>query len=245
MKDTNRIDNCFVFRIFPSNCSMKKFALIVAGGSGTRMGGDVPKQFLEISGKPIIYHTARAFVEAFDDINIILVFPADYLQTGKTIFLDFVSKQPVQFAVGGVSRFHSVQNGMQLVDNSSVVFVHDAVRCLVSSKLIRSCYEQALIKGSAIPVITVNDSVRVIDNSGTSSPLNRDLLRSVQTPQTFHSKILLLAFQIDYKEKFTDEATVVEAYGLKVTLVEGEENNIKITTPVDLLIAEKIINERS
>src|SRR5688572_20928290 len=220
---------------------MKKFALIVAGGSGTRMGGNVPKQFLEISGKPIIYHTARAFVEAFDDINIILVFPADYLQRGETIFKDFVSKQPVQFAVGGGSRFHSVQNGMQLVDNSSVVFVHDAVRCLVSSKLIRSCYEQALIKGSAIPVITVNDSVRVIDNSGTSSPLNRDLLRSVQTPQTFLSELLIPAFKQSYQTAFTDEATVLEGSGHKVSLIEGEQSNIKITYPIDLIIAEKML----
>ena len=207
------------------------------------MGSSIPKQFMEIMGKPIIHHTALAFVEAFPDIQIIIVLPPVHLSAGELIFKDFISQYPLEFTVGGATRFHSVQNGLKLVGNNAVVFVHDAVRCLVSPQLIRKCYEQTVDKGSAIPVVTVRDSVRLIDDQGLSSPVNREMLRSVQTPQTFHSKILLPAFQIDYKDKFTDEATVVEAFGLKVSLVEGEETNIKITRPIDIVIAEKILDE--
>ena len=130
------------------------------------------------------------------------------------------------------------------MEGDSIIFVHDGVRCLLTENLIHRCYANAFETGTAIPVIASNDSVRIINEEGNDS-IDRNKVMLVQTPQTFHSKILLPAFNIDYKEKFTDEATVVEAFGLKVTLVEGEENNIKITRPMDLLLAEKIINERA
>jgi 2-C-methyl-D-erythritol 4-phosphate cytidylyltransferase len=130
------------------------------------------------------------------------------------------------------------------VEGDSIVFVHDGVRCLLTENLIHRCYANAVETGTAIPVIVSKDSVRIVNDDGNDA-IDRNKVMLVQTPQTFHSKILLAAFKIDYKEKFTDEANVVEAYGMKVTLVEGEENNIKITRPVDLLIAEKIINERN
>jgi 2-C-methyl-D-erythritol 4-phosphate cytidylyltransferase len=133
---------------------------------------------------------------------------------------------------------------LQIIEDDAIVFVHDGVRCLLTENLIHRCYAEAANSGTAIPVIVSRDSVRIIGEEGNDA-IDRNKVMLVQTPQTFHSKILLPAFQIDYKEKFTDEATVVEAYGMKVTLVEGEENNIKITKPVDLLVAERIINERN
>lgn len=219
---------------------MKKYAVIVAGGMGIRMGADVPKQFMLLKGKPLLYYPIYAFLNAFEDIQIILVLPADYSAMGQEIIDAYFDKSRVQVTVGGDTRFQSVRNGLKLVDEESIVFVHDAVRCLVSEKLIFRCYESVLTTGSAIPVVPSKDSVRMITEEG-SEIVDRNKVMLVQTPQTFHSKILLPAFQIDEKDKFTDEATVVEAYGLKVTLVEGEESNIKITRPVDLLVAEKII----
>jgi 2-C-methyl-D-erythritol 4-phosphate cytidylyltransferase len=145
-------------------------------------------------------------------------------------------------ATGGETRFHSVKNGLKLVEEESIIFVHDAVRCLASVDLIHRCYEMVLQTGSAIPVIASKDSVRIINEEG-SEVVDRNKVLLVQTPQTFHSKILLPAYDIDYKDKFTDEAAVVEAYGLKVAIVEGEETNIKITRPIDLIIAEKILDQ--
>ena len=223
---------------------MKKYAVIVAAGSGIRMGGTVPKQFLLVNGKPVLYYSLQAFLNAFADIQIILVLPVDYTDMGQEIIDAYFDKEKIRVAAGGDTRFQSVKNGLALVEDDSIIFVHDGVRCLLTEDLIDRCYTSAIETGTAIPVIVSKDSVRIVHDEGNDA-IDRNKVMLVQTPQTFHSKILLPAFQIDYKEKFTDEATVVEAYGLKVTLVQGEENNIKITTPVDLLIAEKIINERN
>lgn len=221
---------------------MKKFAVIVAGGSGSRMNSSTPKQFLLLNGKPVLYYTLHTFLEAYDDLEVILVLPEEYSAAGKEIVDAFFDRNRIKTAFGGRTRFHSVQNGLQLVHEESIVFVHDAVRCLVSVDLVHRCYEAALENGSAIPVIDCKDSVRSVTEDGNEA-LERDSIKLVQTPQTFHSKILLPAFNIDYKDKFTDEATVVEAFGLKVKLVEGEENNFKITRPIDMLIAEKLLKE--
>ena len=223
---------------------MKKYAIIVAAGAGTRMGGTMPKQFILVNNKPVLYYTLQTFLNAFGDIQIILVLPVDYTDMGQEIIDAYFDKEKIRITAGGDTRFQSVKNGLQLVEDDSIIFVHDGVRCLLTENLIHRCYAQAVESGTAIPVIVSKDSVRIIHDEGNDA-VDRNKVMLVQTPQTFHSKILLSAFQIDYKEKFTDEATVIEAYGLKVTLVEGEENNIKITKPVDLLIAEKIINERN
>jgi 2-C-methyl-D-erythritol 4-phosphate cytidylyltransferase len=223
---------------------MKKFAVIVAAGSGTRMGGTTPKQFLLVNNKPVLYYTLQAFLNAFADIQIILVLPVDYTDMGQEIIDAYFDKDRIRITAGGETRFQSVKNGLQLVEEDSIIFVHDGVRCLLTENLIHRCYATAVDAGTAIPVIKSKDSVRIVHEEGNDA-IDRNKVMLVQTPQTFHSKILLPAFQIDYKEKFTDEATVVEAYGLKVALVEGEENNIKITTPIDLLLAEKTINERN
>ena len=219
---------------------MKKYAIIVAGGSGIRMGGNLPKQFMLLRDKPVLYYTLKTFIEAYDDLQVILVLPMDYTDMGQEIIDAFFDYNRIQIAIGGRTRFHSVQNGLQLIDEDGIVFVHDAVRCMVSKDLIQRCYEAVLHYGSAVPVIASKDSVRILTNEGNEA-LDRTYVKLVQTPQTFYSKILLPAFNIDYKDKFTDEATVVEAFGMKVHLVEGEEHNFKITLPVDLELAEKLM----
>lgn len=221
---------------------MQKFAIIVAGGTGKRMESETPKQFLLLKDKPVLFYTIKIFLEAFDDLQIILVLPTDFTDMGQEIIDGYFDKDKIRITAGGDTRFQSVKNGLQLIEEESIIFVHDGVRCLLSADLIHRCYEQAMETGSAIPAISSKDSVRLITEEGNEA-IDRSKVKLIQTPQTFHSKILLPAFKIDYKDKFTDEATVVEAFGLKVFLVEGEENNIKITRPVDMLIAEKILEE--
>lgn len=220
---------------------MNKYAIIVAGGIGSRMGHTTPKQFLLLHDKPVLYYTIKAFLLAYDDVKIILVLPEEYMDMGREIVDGYFDYHRIQITAGGDTRFHSVQNGLKLVQQESIVFVHDGVRCLVSKELIHRCYHMAVEAGSAVPVLPLKESVRLITDDKDSEALDRNRIVSVQTPQTFHSKILLPAFEIDYKERFTDEATVVEAFGLKISLLFGEESNIKITKPIDLVIAEKLL----
>jgi len=219
---------------------MKKLAIIVAGGSGTRMGSGIPKQFMLLRDKPVLYYSIKAFLESFDDLEIILVLPLEYTDMGQEIIDAYFDKDRIRITAGGDTRFQSVKNGLELVNEEAIIFVHDGVRCLISTELIHRCYAMALETGSAIPVIPCKDSVRIITPEGNSA-LERQQVVLVQTPQTFHSKILIPAYQIDYKDRFTDEATVVEAFGLTVSLVEGEERNIKITRGVDLEVAERLL----
>ncbi len=219
---------------------MKKVAVIVAGGNGVRMNTNLPKQFLLLKGKPILFYTIDTFLKAYDDIKIILVLPEEHISAGQEIIDAFFDYEKIAITAGGRTRFHSVQNGLKLIDEESIIFIHDGVRCLLTKQLIQTCYNEALEFGSAIPVIDSKDSVRLITEEDNEA-IERSRIKLVQTPQTFHSKILLPAFEIDYKDKFTDEATVVEAFGLKVHLVEGESSNIKITEPIDLIIAENLM----
>ena len=219
---------------------MNKYAIIVAGGTGTRMGSNLPKQFILLKDKPVLYYTLKTFLEAYTDLQVILVLPVEYTDMGQEIIDAYFDKDRIKITAGGDTRFQSVKNGLALVEQEAIIFVHDGVRCLLSKELIHRCYAQAVETGTAIPAIISKDSIRLLTDEGNEA-YDRNKVMLIQTPQTFHSKILLPAFQIDYKDKFTDEATVVEAYGMKVSLVEGEENNIKITRPVDLLIAEKLI----
>jgi len=220
---------------------MKKYAIIVAGGFGTRMGSHTPKQFLLLNDKPVLYYTLKTFLEAYSDLDIILVLPDDYTDLGREIIDAYFDYNRIHITAGGETRFHSVQNGLKLVQLESIVFVHDGVRCLVTKDLIHRCYEAALEAGSAIPVMPVTESVRLVTEED-SEALDRKVIVTVQTPQVFHSKILLPAYERDYKEWFTDEATVIESFGLKVSLVKGEENNIKITQPIDLKVAESMLS---
>jgi 2-C-methyl-D-erythritol 4-phosphate cytidylyltransferase len=222
---------------------MKKFAVIVAGGKGLRMGRAMPKQFLPLQGKPVLYHTIKAFLDAFPDVYLILVLPQDQLSYAQIVLQSFPERIDITIVAGGETRYHSVQNGLKAVEEDSIVFVHDGVRPLVSATLIHRCCQQAMDKGSAIPAIEVSDSIRMVSGE-TSQPVTREQLRSIQTPQTFRSEIILPAFQQEYQLSFTDEATVVEAYGTNVYLVEGEKSNIKVTTPEDMIQAEALLTER-
>ena len=234
---------CFCLKLLLQFSPMNKYAIIVAGGSGKRMGSAVPKQFLLLHGKPVLYYTIKAFLKAYDDLQLILVLPEDYADIGREIIDAYFDYNRIQLTSGGETRFHSVQAGLRMVHGDAIVFVHDAVRCLVSADLIQRCYEHALRMGSAVPVTLSRDSVRLLNEElNDNEVLDRNKVVLVQTPQTFHSRILLPAFEIDFKERFTDEATVVEAFGLKISLIEGEENNLKITRPVDLMIAERLLN---
>ena len=215
---------------------MKKYAVIVAAGSGSRMNSEVPKQFMLLKNKPLLFYALNTFLQAYNDLEVILVLPAEHMSKGQEIIDGFFDNARVKICEGGRTRFHSVQNGLSMIESESIVFVHDGVRCLISAELIHRCYKAAVEFGTAVPVVDVNDSIRIITEEG-NEPVDRNMIKVVQTPQAFHSKILLAAYNIDYKEKFTDEASVVEAYGLKIHLVKGEENNIKITRPTDLSLA--------
>jgi 2-C-methyl-D-erythritol 4-phosphate cytidylyltransferase len=208
----------------------KKIAIIVAGGTGQRMGSVIPKQFLEIQGKAILLHTIDQFTAAFSDIELVIVLPATYIEEGKILLQK-----------NGYT--HHIKNGLTKVTESSIVFVHDAVRCLLTPALIQRCYQQALEKGSAIPAVSATDSVRLLVGEE-NSVLDREQVMLIQTPQTFQSDILLDAFKQTYTPLFTDEANAVEANGGKVYLVDGEFENIKITRPLDLAIAEHILAKR-
>lgn len=223
---------------------MKKYAVIVAGGTGSRMNSNIPKQFLLINNKPLLFYTIDVFLKAYDDMQIILVLPKDHISKGQEIIDAYFNNSQIRICEGGRTRFHSVKNSLRLINDESIIFVHDGARCLLTQDLIQRCYNETEKYGSAIPVITSKDSVRLLTSEGHVA-LDRDTVKLVQTPQTFHSKILLIAFKIDHEDKFTDEATVVEAFGIKVNLIEGEENNIKITTPGDMFIAEQIIKGAS
>lgn len=221
----------------------KKIAIIVAGGTGQRMGSVIPKQFLEIQGKAILLHTIDQFTAAFSDIELVVVLPADYIEEGKALLHKNGYTHHIQLVEGGETRYQSVKNGLTKVTESSIVFVHDAVRCLLTPALIQRCYQQAFEKGSAIPAVSATDSVRIVEGED-NRVLDREQVMLIQTPQTFQSDILLDAFKQSYIPLFTDEANAVEANGKKVFMVDGEFENIKITRPLDLTIAEHILAKR-
>jgi 2-C-methyl-D-erythritol 4-phosphate cytidylyltransferase len=222
---------------------MEKYAVIVAGGAGLRMGAAMPKQFMQLRGRPVLWYTLNAFLEAYADMKIILVLPEQHMERGLEIIRNTFDPARVWVTAGGETRFHSVKNGLQHIDKHSIVFVHDGVRCLLTPELIRRCYEAAVKEGNAIPSVTAIDTIRMTTVNG-SELIDRNKIRIIQTPQTFYSDIIKAAFEQDYSDSFTDEANVVEKLGVKINLIEGEQGNIKITHPMDMLIAEKILEER-
>lgn len=224
---------------------MNRAAVIVAGGSGTRMGKELPKQFLKLKGKTILMHSISAFIKAYPEIKVIVVLPADYISYTEQLLSEESIKGDIVLVEGGPTRFNSVKNGLAHVGDADIIFVHDAVRCLISNQLIHSCSDAAAQHGSAIPAIPVRDSMRRVNlEDNTSTIVERDHLMIVQTPQTFKQTILLPAFDVAYQSLFTDEASVVEKTGHKVHLIPGEETNIKITFPEDLAYAEWILGNR-
>jgi 2-C-methyl-D-erythritol 4-phosphate cytidylyltransferase len=219
---------------------MKKYAIIVAGGSGSRMGSPLPKQFLLIHDQPVLWYTLQAFLRSYEDMMVILVLPSDYLAMGKIIAGTTEAPHRIEIIAGGPTRFHSVQKGLSCVQEQSIIFVHDGVRCLITSTLIHRCFEDALQFGSAVPCVDCKDSVRILLETGHKA-VKRTLVKLMQTPQTFQSELLKTAYATDYREEFTDETSVVEALHCPIHLVDGEQNNIKITTPLDLYLAEKLL----
>lgn len=221
---------------------MSDYIIVVAGGKGLRMGSDIPKQFLPIGDKPVLMRTLERFREYSDDLQIILVLPEAQQEYWQELCKKYNFKVEYLLANGGQTRFHSVQNGLALVpDNAEgVVGIHDGVRPFPSIGVIRNCYETARIAKAVIPVIPVVETVRHLNNDD-SMTVPRNEYRLVQTPQTFDIQLLKAANHQPYNDGFTDDASVVESYGHKITLVEGNRENIKITTPYDLKIAEVLI----
>jgi len=215
---------------------MERYAILVAGGKGLRMGGDIPKQFLPIGGKPVLMRTIEVFRQAYPDIHVILVLPSSQQKYWQQLCCKYAFDVPFQIANGGETRFHSVSNGLRLIPNESdgIVGVHDGVRPFVAVETIRRCYDEAVEAGAVVPVVPVVETVRQLCKDGTSVTVPRDEYKLVQTPQAFHVSLLKEAYQQAYIPSFTDDASVVEAMGKPVRLVEGNRENIKITTPADI-----------
>ena len=218
------------------------YIIIVAGGKGLRMGSDIPKQFLPIGGKPVLMRTLERFRQYSPTLQIILVLPKAQQDYWQKLCKEYAFDIDYQLADGGETRFHSVQNGLaKIPDNAQgVVGVHDGVRPFPSIDVIRNCYETAREKKAVIPVIPVVETVRHLKGD-TSVTVPRNDYRLVQTPQTFDIQLLKEANRQPYNDGFTDDASVVETFGFNITLVEGNRENIKITTPYDLKIAEVLI----
>jgi 2-C-methyl-D-erythritol 4-phosphate cytidylyltransferase len=222
--------------------TMKKFVIIVAGGSGSRMGTEIPKQFLELCGKPVLMHTISVFHDFDPESKIILVLPEDQLPFWEGLCLKHSFSLVHQVVSGGKTRFHSVQNGLSQIDGEGIVFIHDGVRPLVSRETLGRCLETAQESGNAIPVLPVTESLRKLEGEQNIS-VDRSQYFSVQTPQTFRSDQILEAFQQDFDPAFTDDASVAEKAGFSIHMVEGNRENIKITTPTDLIIAEALLKK--
>lgn len=218
----------------------EKYVLVVAGGKGLRMGKDLPKQFLLIGGKPILMHTIECFFRYDAHIQIILVLPEEHQVYWKSLCDTYLFDIPHVIAQGGESRFHSVRNGLQKVIQPGLVAVHDGVRPFVSGEVIGRCFDEADRTGTAIPVMPLVESLRTYDKDG-SHAVDRNRYCSVQTPQVFRSDLLKNAYRQSFKDTYTDDASVVEAYGVPVTLTTGNPENIKITNPFDLTVGELLL----
>lgn len=222
---------------------MKKYIIVVAGGKGLRMGGDIPKQFLPIKGKPVLMRTLEAFHAYDEQMELILVLPVDHQSYWKSLCEEYQFTLPYRLANGGETRFHSVQNGLALVeDESGVVGVHDGVRPFVAPSVIDACYTRAASGKAVVPVIDVVETVRHLVGEDESETVPRGDYKLVQTPQVFPVAMLKKAYQQPYTSHFTDDASVVEVMGEKVSLVSGNRENIKLTTPFDLKVAEALID---
>jgi 2-C-methyl-D-erythritol 4-phosphate cytidylyltransferase len=216
---------------------MEKIALIVAGGTGNRMSSNVPKQFMVIAGLPILMHTIKKFWFFENSMKIIVVLPEDHIKYWKKLCREYKFKIKHTIRKGGETRFHSVKNGLRGIKPGCLVAIHDGVRPLVSRNTIKRCFNKAEKAGAAIPVINIPESVRLVEGSA-NQMVDRSKYRIVQTPQVFQSGLLKKAFRKPYDKSFTDDAAVVERTGQKISLVEGNPENIKITNKLDMIVAE-------
>lgn len=221
---------------------MQKNAIIVAGGKGVRMNTDIPKQFIEINGLPILMHTLKAFRQYDSEMGLILVLPEAQIDFWNDLCKKYDFSVPHQVVAGGETRFHSVKNGLAVADDDALIAVHDGVRPLVSQDTIARCFREAEIHQAVIPVMGVIESIRYVDVNENKA-CNRDSFVLVQTPQVFNGKLLKKAYGQEYSPAFTDDASVVEALGEKIRLVEGNRENIKITTAFDLTLAACMLEQ--
>jgi len=222
----------------------KIYIILVAGGKGLRMDDKTPKQFHLVNGRPLVMHTFDAFSAFFGRATFLLVLPEMEIGRWKHLCADYDFTVPHEIVEGGPTRYHSVKNALSRVDDNSLVFIHDAVRPLVSSETLMSCLKVARIHGAAIPVAPLTDSIRLVE-SGLSQSVEREKYRLVQTPQVFRSEILKKAYLQAYHDTFTDDAAVVESIGQPLHLVEGDADNIKVTRPGDLGYVEVVLSGRA
>ncbi|MCR5078200.1 MAG: 2-C-methyl-D-erythritol 4-phosphate cytidylyltransferase [Prevotella sp.] len=226
---------------------MSNYVIIVAGGKGLRMGSDIPKQFIPVGGKPVLMHTISRF-HAYDRaMKVILVLPKEQQAYWKELCRQYHFNEDYQMADGGETRFHSSKNGLALIPEGEegLVGIHDGVRPFVSQETIGRCYDAAEESYAAIPVLPVTDTLRYIDSQGGGKNVLRSDYRIVQTPQVFDIALARQAFQQEYQPSFTDDASVIETLGCQVSMVEGNRENIKLTTPFDLKVAEVLVNQET
>lgn len=224
---------------------LSRYVIIVAGGQGLRMGGLLPKQFLPLNGLPVIFHTVEKFSKALPGVRIIVVLHPDYITYWHQLTQEYSFDCECKLCVGGNERFFSVKNGLDAIDaDEAIVGVHDAVRPLVSADVISQLYLEAMKSGAVVPVVPATDSVRLIGDDGASRAVDRSIVQLVQTPQVFNLSLLRKAYSQPFNSLFTDDASVVESLGYHVSLVNGNKENIKLTTPIDLKLAELIMKQQ-
>lgn len=222
---------------------MKEYAIIVAGGKGTRMKSTVSKQFIELKGLPILMHTIKAFFDYSKELKVILVLPPDEIEIWNKLVKKYSFNYEVQLTTGGESRFQSVKNGLQsIAEDSGLVAIHDGVRPLVGKDIIGASYRLAAVHQSAVAAVRLKESIRITDQD-TTKAVDRSDYRLIQTPQTFDLGLIKQAYEIKEEASLTDDASVAEKSGHKISLFEGSYKNIKITTPEDLIIAEALLKK--
>ncbi|MDA3930622.1 MAG: 2-C-methyl-D-erythritol 4-phosphate cytidylyltransferase [Prolixibacteraceae bacterium] len=219
---------------------MKLFGLIVAGGSGSRMKSELPKQFMLLNKVPVLMHTINVFKQFNSQISILIVLPKNQIDTWKEMCAAYNFETEHTIVEGGDERFYSVKNGIDIIEEEGIVLIHDGVRPLVSKKTIRRCIETTMEKGNAIPAIPLIDSIRITDKNNNKA-VDRSNFVAIQTPQTFYVSEIKEAYNFGFDNSFTDDATVLERLGKKINLVEGNVENIKITNPLDIKIAESLL----
>ena len=222
---------------------MDRYAIIVAGGSGTRMNSVVPKQFLKLSGKPVLIYSLLAFRSCYPSLKIFLVLPENYIDYWNSLCLENELTISHQVIPGGEKRYHSVRNALEKLPSEGFVAIHDGVRPLITTHLISRAFEAAGQYGNAVPVTEVNDSVRILDKNS-NRPMNRQSLRLIQTPQVFDLAPIKNAYLQKFDERFTDDASVLESAGKKIHLIDGDPYNFKITFPEDIFLAESLLKQR-
>jgi 2-C-methyl-D-erythritol 4-phosphate cytidylyltransferase len=221
----------------------KEYALIVAGGKGTRIKSRLPKQFLELNGKPTLLHTLEAFFRYSKSISIVLVLPEDDFQIWNDLCKKHQFNKPIILQKGGESRFQSVKNGLEKIDGPGLVAIHDGVRPLVSEDIIGASFRLAAVHQSAVAAVRLKESIRMTDQDNTKA-VDRSRFRLIQTPQTFDVDLIKQAYQLKEDASLTDDASVAERSGHRISLFEGSYENIKITTQEDLIVAEALLNSR-